>query len=386
MKRIITTLSLVLFTLASGFGQVSENDRIVPVRPVEASRFGTAVASDQTQVVVTSPFNQVAYVFAIENGKWIEKAILPGINKSTDFDGAKGFGSTVAIRENLVAVGAPDATTGGMYAHGQIQLFKNDGKKWKVDQVIRPGQVDMGGSFGQKLVLGDRILVTGAPGFNDRVGRGYVFEFRDGQWKETMLEAPQQNMGAKFGQDVAVSNSLVAITSPGFKVENSPAGAVFLYEPTAEGGWAQRQGISCPENNLYFGKSVALTENYLAVGAREKVYVYERSGNNWKYSYTLSNPDPSLTMDFAKNVTISPDEGYLAIAGDGVAYLYQRTLTGWKLVQTFQEPASNGFGSYNAFHGNLLLLSAPWEEVNGQPAGAIRVVKAPAVVDSPDFK
>ncbi len=389
MKRsVIYLFTILLVTGSSGnlFSQISPEQKLTPVKAEASARFGNTLATDQARLLVTAPYAQATYIYRLENNQLVEEATLPGINRLADFDAAKGYGLSAAIDNQFAAVGASEATIGEMYAQGQIQLFSFNGKKWKLDQVISPAEPDLGGNFGQSIGLKGNLLVTGAPGFDDRTGRGYIYELENGTWTEQAVDAPGTTKGAKFGGMVAVSNNMVAISAPNYKVGGNPLGAVFIYTKNENGEWVVSQQMTSTDGAWYFGKSITMSENFLAIGAKDRVCIFEKRGNQWRSIGMLINPAPEYSMDFGKDLKLSPDENFLAVGGDGLAYLFQREQLNWNLAETYRNISSNGFGSSNVFLGNRLLINAPWEVENGIKAGSVFFYRIPEVIQLPEFK
>ena len=137
------------------------------------------------------------------------------------------FGWAVAIDGDLLAVGQPWANRGGSL-QGAAHLFRLDGGKWQAlpDQIADPGPRD-GAAFGRALAIRDGVLAVGAP-WDDEGGdeRGTVHLFAEdpetGKWSyEAQLTAEAAADGDWFGYAIAVDGDWIAVGKP----EDSSGGA-----------------------------------------------------------------------------------------------------------------------------------------------------------------
>lgn len=134
--------------------------------------FGRAVALDGDQCVAGAPFRPMdtaiagaAYHFGRDQGfpdNWGETAMLA---PSAPRDGM-GFGESLALRNDVLAVGAPTDVLSFPGQSGSIEVFRYNGNDWTAAQQLSPtdeGVVSVSSQCARSLELTDGALLVGAP-------------------------------------------------------------------------------------------------------------------------------------------------------------------------------------------------------------------------------
>jgi len=215
------------------------------------------------------------------------------------------------------------------------------------------------------------------PGTN-AAGAAYLFDLQTGALIESWFG---QANGAGLGGAVALTDTHAAIAAP--KEANggqTVAGAVRLIELATD----TEQVLRGDTRNDFFGKSLAMTGAYLAVGATGDDPVSEVAPRGTVSVFAVS--DASLVDDFVGESSgdnfgwsVAVDGNLLLVgawahdAGGltdaGAAYLYD--LTDGSLVHKFEGPAEYGlFGWSVALSGNRALVGAPGPD-NGIPMESV---------------
>lgn len=167
------------------WGALSQTDSpatfISPAGLEARERFGAAISTDMRSLVVGAPgrpFQQSeqvgrAYVYDAQRLSAAPQVIeTPGVGAS------QRFGAAVAVRDSLMAVGAPGALRG----EGQVHIFGAGAMGFVYDQALK-AQAGLGGEFGAALAIDEdgQTLVIGAPAEvdlgGDEVGGVYVYTF-----------------------------------------------------------------------------------------------------------------------------------------------------------------------------------------------------------------
>lgn len=164
-----------------------------------------------------------------------------------------GLGAAVDIEGDLLAIGEPRASVGGVVA-GAVRLYHRTGNAWTLEQRITPPRALPLAGFGSAVALdGDRLYV-GAPAEG---GAGAVDVFRKSgdAWllEQTMPGAP----GSFLGTRLAASQGVIAIAAPG---ENS----VYVIDADAR---TLVNIVTSPGGLLSnFGADIAIDAGLLVVG------------------------------------------------------------------------------------------------------------------------
>ena len=282
--------------------------------PVEEAQFGRSVAVDGNTVVVgapegdneTPPFAPgAAYVFRRIGKTYFLEAKL----EAPDPQLGAEFGRAVAIKENVIVVGARFASSGEVPRAGAAYVFRKIGWKWVFEQKITSSDSSPEDNFGRAVALDDDLLVVTARKedvASPDVGAAYVFHRKGRTWKqEAKLTAGDPNPTALFGQSAAVQGNLIVI---GARDADTPvangAGALYLF------GWIHGKWVEFDKLYASDGKSgdqfafnIAVSGNIIAAGARRAdltspnrsnagaVYLFGFSGHEWKEIQKLTASD-----------------------------------------------------------------------------------------------
>jgi outer membrane protein assembly factor BamB len=172
---------------------------------------------------------------------------------------SREFGRAVAVADDLLAVGAPDAAS----------VFLFDARSGAVVQTLRdPHTREDGeiGEFGRAIALGPNDVVVGAP-FDDRdgrdVGTAWVFDRRRGLVRFRLVP-PVRRPGARFGTSVAIAGDEVLVGAPGDGA--GTGGSVTVYSlRTGRVRWERTAPPSAA--GRFYGFAVAVGPRHIAVGA-----------------------------------------------------------------------------------------------------------------------
>lgn len=252
--------------------------------------FGLTIAMDGGRLVVGAPKDDnstgAAYVYEPDGaGGWHE-------TKLTASDGffGRGFGWSVAAGDGRVVVGMPgDIITGGSFDLGAAYVYESDGAGGWTETKLTASDGDGDDDFGTSVAVADGRIVVGADradGNELYSGAVYVYEPDGvGGWTETKLTASDAGQGDALGQDVSVADGLIVAGAPGRDTGLARTGAVFVFGSDGAGGWEETELTpSDGAKNDDFGWSVSGGDGRIVVGAPRdddsgsssgSVYVFE---------------------------------------------------------------------------------------------------------------
>jgi hypothetical protein len=126
--------------------------------------FGRAVSNYQDTIVIGTPDYDVtdanegaAYIFRYNGSSWSEEALLTASN-GEEYD---GFGNSVSIFEDKVAVGAPAYWT-VVDDPGSTYIYTFDGSVWGEEREITASDAAINDMFGYSISLKGDILLVGS--------------------------------------------------------------------------------------------------------------------------------------------------------------------------------------------------------------------------------
>ena len=208
--------------------------------PQQGAKYGSAVATDGIYTVVGAPNASAgglqsagqAFVFDAKTNALVATLNNPLTAGSHD----DGFGFSVAIANGVVAVGAPREDSGfGQIDFGAVHLFA--AATGALNQSILNPAAETGDQFGYSISLSGNRLLVGTPfdssGGNDN-GRADLYDATTGQLVTTFIN-PSTGGGDRYGQAVAIVDTLLAIGAPGDVEGGAFAGTVSLHD-VASGG------------------------------------------------------------------------------------------------------------------------------------------------------
>ena len=251
--------------------------------------FGWSVAISGNYAVVGAPYEDsggidsgAAYIFFRNEGGENNWGQVAKLTASDAVDGDH-FGISVAISGDFVVVGA-NFGDGSEVDCGAAYIFnRNQGGDDIWGQVTKltasDGQsVDM---FGYSVALdGDFVVVGAASKLGGGIFRGaaYVYgrnEGGDDNWGEAVkLTASDPEDFDYFGYSVALDGNYVVVGATGKWGDGFYRGAAYIYDRNRGGtdnwGEVMKLTASDPEDDAYFGNSVAISGNYAIVSAERE--------------------------------------------------------------------------------------------------------------------
>lgn len=428
-----------------------------------SSQFGIAVDLSTDSLIVganiesssTTGINSVAdslasqsgaaFVFTRSGTTWSQQAYIKASNTGvTDQFGAKVTisGDTAAVTapledSNATGVGGSEADNTSLSA-GAVYVFTRSGTTWTQQAYIKPSNTDAEDQFGLSLELSTDTLAVGsayedsnATGIggtesdNTAVNSGavYVFARSAGVWtQQAYIKASNTDANDQFGYDLALSADTLVVGAysedsnatgiGGNQTSNSSGNSGAVYVFTRSGStWSQQAYIKASNTGAsdYFGISVAIDVDTLAVGARQEdsnasgiggsqsdnsltdsgaTYIFTRSAGVWTQQAYIKAATPQIFSYFGNCVAINSDtlivgamyESSSATGVDGsvdslapmsgAAFVFTRSGATWT-QQAYLKQSTNllsnigsVFGVSMSLHGSTLVVGRPFDDAS----------------------
>jgi hypothetical protein len=293
-----------------------EVSKLVPDEITADDMFGVTVALDDDIAAVGAPGANdgqgAVYVFERQDREWRQVQRLT-VNQAQPHD---GFASAVALSGNYLFAGAPGDGDAGEQA-GAVYVFERQDGLWSVHEVqkLLAYRTGPGDQFGRSVAMADISALVGAPA-HDGTGAAYIFELQDGVWTEsTQLQASGGEPGDRFGHVVATSGDIAVVGAP----HNGRTGAVYLFERQT-GGWTSTSADLLTEGDhavgVQFGAAVAISNRVVLVGAYDDdadlpdtfgaVYLFtSRPGEAWQKRYQFPQGGEQRSPHFGYAVALT---------------------------------------------------------------------------------
>jgi len=301
-----------------------------------------------------------AYIFVRNGTTWIQQAYL----KASNAGAGSGFGSSVAVSGDTIAIGAPgeDSIAGDS---GAVYIFLRNGTSWSEQALLKASNTGGSDGFGHSVaVSGNTVLVgaayedSNATGVNGdqsdnsatAAGAAYVFVRTGTAWsQQAYLKASNTGPNDWFGSSVAVSGETAVIAAyqedsnstvvNGSQSDNSATDSGAAYIFVRNGAmWHQQAYLKASNTgtNDYFGCSVAVSGDTVAVGAYGEdsnstgvngnqsdnsatdsgaVYVFVRNGTTWNQQAYLKASNAAAGDYFGRSAAAADDA--LLVGADG---------------------------------------------------------------------
>jgi len=361
---------------------ISDNIAVIGAR-FEASN-STGINGDETNN--DANFSGAAYVWVRQpSGVWLREAYL----KASNAERLDKFGFAVAASGNTVVVSAPqedsnatgingNQSNGSASVSGAVYVFvRGEGSVWMQQAYIKASNTRSSAHFGRSVAMSGNTLVVGADRQNspssgvnadqstvccdgNYSGAAYVFvRDENDQWsQQAFFKASNADSGDLFGHSVAIDGDTIvvgaleersnAIGVDGNQANNDieGAGAAYVFFRDENNQWTQQAYLkaSNTEEREFFGQSVAVSGDLIAVGA-----FYEDGGAR------VVNGDPNdnsadrsgAVYTFTRNQSgqWSPDAYVKATNADPFdMFGYSVALHDGKLVVGAIQEASSGTG------------------------------------------
>ena len=317
-------------------------------------KFGQSVAISQDTIVVGSYNDDTAfsnggsaYVFVRNGTTWTQQQkLLPSDGTADD-----EFGNAVGIDGEVIVVGSHFADLPGNSQAGSAYVFRRSGTVWSETQRLIPvstgGSVVLGDHFGESVAVSTKVAIGASGDDNPFTAAGAVYVFADigGAYvQEQKLIIGTGANGDRFGNSVAIEgNTLVGGAYQYTPTIGQPAfGAAYVFEFNGS-TWASQGRIVASDgaSSDRFGYSVAVSDDVVAVGAREddtvaggpdagSAYLFVRNGSSWTEDQKIAPSDTfngdrmgvSIALSFGKLVVGAAEKALSSPNGQGAVYYF----------------------------------------------------------------
>jgi len=307
-------------------------------------------------------------------------------------------GNTIAVGAPLedATFFPEDADTGSVY------VYHRSGVSWTLQQKLGASNPTDHALFGSSVSVDGTTLAVGVRGANGNTGAVYLFELIGSTWtQKAILVGADSVVGDQFGGSVSLSGDRLVVGADRADLAaplRPDAGAAYAFARSSTGVWTQKAKL-LPTSSLRddnFGTSVSVSGNtiacgqpFLGVGANANiklgaVSVFVETEGVWSLQRTLMAADGVDDDYFGRSVAINGDE--LAVGayyknvgepGAGAGYLFRRTNTSWNQVSRYQALVPgriNEFGVSAAIaSGNTVFGALLNSNITGNEAGAAYV-------------
>ncbi len=411
LTRIITIVAVTIL-LGLQPSLVFCEQRVIAPDQTTGARFGESTDLDGDLMVVGAQFDSqlgsnagAAYVFRRSDDQWLfEQKLLASDGSQSD-----EFGIAVAVRRDLIAVGARFAANASAVESGVVYLYQFNGATWEEIDAFEGASsneqfgtsVDIEIAVPEDSTSGDEVLnvVVGVPRRTGpmRSFDGAVLLYQlspdKTQWEEIGEFFDDDTLsGGQTGSSVAMKGDVIVAGAPQDEQLGSDAGAVYVFARSGSTNVWNQQDRKQPgdygmgnERGRWFGSSVAIDAAFggptvFVVGASLNAnggggaaYIYDFL-SGLPIEQVIIPPNTIVGDNFGASVAIDMTGGLVAVGAQkhdaagtdaGSVYLYQRTPGGWIPFDQFEASdtaANDEFGAAVSLFQGRLLVGAPGDD------------------------
>jgi len=312
------------------------------------------------------------------------------------------FGSSVAIKDNFLMVGAPNRFFNSKEKAGSVYYYKYNGgtAKWgilnngpyKEDELIEHSSPAAFDRFGCSISIDGNYMIIGASGKGGGgKGKACVYKYQSNNWvfvKDIVGSTSVNN--DEFGHKVQVLGNLAYVSAPN---HNTNRGIIYIFNRTNGGSdnWGEIQKVVMESAyiNTYFGNDFSFGSSWGIIGSKrsdtlkgEAYFIYyntstERWGtqgiSDYQPNQTVVASDGSANDLFGYAVSLYGNDviiGAYKKKGDGTnetggAYIYKYTGENfWELHKQINanDMAQDDEYGISVFMHNRYAIVGSWKE------------------------
>lgn len=202
----------------------------------------------------------------------------------------------------------------------QHTIINTEINKYGIESKLTGSDTNSNDYFGNSVAIYESRMLVGSFGKSSNKGSAFIFKYDNG-WSEEAIVRPSDLISDDYyGQSVALTDEYAAIGAYG---ANSDTGCVYIFK-RSDTTWTQYTKLQGSDSSTgdYFGFSVAMEGSTLCVGARDAnsqrgaVYIFQLSGVVWTQQAKLQASDGSDDDQFGTSIDINTN--YIVVGANNV--------------------------------------------------------------------
>ncbi len=306
---------------------------------------------------------------------------------ASDGETADMFGCSIAIDNGVIAVGA--FRGGSCFDDGLGAAYLFDASTGVQIAKLEPDDCPSGNSFGSSVDIRDGIVAVGMARYLDeggQTGAAYLFDASTGAQIGKLLANDRAN-GDEFGESIAIGGGLVAVGAYRDDVTGADSGSAYVFDASTG---VQIAKLIPSKSSDRFGLSIAIDDGIVVVGVPldhnngfaqvGSAYVFEAATGNQIAILGRGVLDLTNQGDmFGESVAIENGVVAVGVPGDsnstisrfGSVFLFDAA-TGDQITAFVSDIlADDGrFGTAVAIDNGVVAVSAPFDDENGINSGS----------------
>jgi hypothetical protein len=216
-----------------------------------------------------------------------------------------------------------------------------------------PGKVDSLLS----VKINKNAAIIGAP-FKDKV---FTYTYDGFDWLEGgTIVASDGILGDFFGKSLAMNDDFLIVGAPYDDDSSVNCGSVYIFKKNYL-FWLEYQKITASNASSVknFGSCMAINNDYLIIGSDNSTYIFHWNSTKWIQQAKINIP--SNSVDISDSYAIIGNNQDLGVVGmqSGAVSIYKRDGSNWNLQKKIKEPndpTEFGFGTSVKLDKNRILI------------------------------
>ncbi len=404
--------------------KIKITQQLVPTDLKSNIRYGSSISLNKNYLAIGAEYGDgwyqnsgTVYMYKNdENANFIEIDKLKGSNSNE----WQFFGNSVSVSGNYVAVGAylegyvqktaydengtwlNTAKFGGA---GRTYIFKNDGNDtYEEVAKLQPinGDITAYGFFGSSVSMdGNYTLIGSEFGdgnvLGDSVGSAFIFKNtflpngKDKFVQIAKLIANDSQRHSQFGCSVSMDGNYAVVGAVRKDGNDIDTGAAYVFKNDGNDNYTQVAKLTGlgSEKEDYFGASVAIDGNYIAIGAygddgialeSGAVYVFKNDGNdNYTQVAKLTVEDASFKDWLGYSISIKgsrivagafySDDGSLENSGGAYIFKNDGNDNYTQVAKLVGKSSKDNFGNSVSLSSENIAVGSLLDDVSGSDSG-----------------
>lgn len=320
--------------------------RINEIKPTESGELGWCLASYDNYVIVSELGNNInksenVYILKRDsNDRW---SIVQKFTTNK-----RGFGSSLGMTDNYIAIGALIDSSNYNYSSGSISIYERGIKDdWRLFQKLQVDSNLRGVYYGKSISMFGNSIAIGCLGKKiSALGEVHIYNYTSNKWiKTSTIKCPKEDNTFLFGYKLKLHKKNLVVSSGGFN------NCVSLYTLGSNNEWFLSETFRSDTNTGTYGVSIDIDDSFLVIGDEEDgeinktsktgaVYVYKKNNNfEWVLWQKLVPKTKNNNTRFGSTICLNDSFLIIGAYGDPV---YPNSNSNKTNITTLQDSFANG--------------------------------------------
>jgi len=245
---------------------------------------------------------------------------------ASDISSGDNFGTTTAVSGDYIIVGSPYDDDNGRDSGSAYIYKKQTNGTTKLLAKLRASDASYDDNFGSSVAISGNYITIGAYKNDDNgsdSGSAYVFKINsDSNISEiTKLTASDADNYDYFGSSIAISGDYITIGAYRNNDNGNYSGSAYVFKINSDSNISEITKLTASDADSYdlFGSSIAISRNYIVVGSKYNDDNDSNSGSAYVFKINSDDNISEITKLIASDASYGDYFGYsVSISGNNI--------------------------------------------------------------------